>query len=312
MKAWQIGIIAGGVLIAAVLGVAFFLTSESTSAAASVNGVDIPESKVEQQLSVIKQQQPQLFEGEGGKEQEERYREQIITFLINAELIKQEADRVDIKVTEKEIDKRFDQVKDLFPEKSQFEQALKDQDLTEDGLRAQISDQLVADKMMERVTKDIKVSTKDKKEYFKENKEQFIEPEQRLWSQITADNEKEADKVLKELEDGADFAKTAKAESTDKQTAAEGGDIGWAGPNDFPPEIGEKLNNLEVGDISEVIDGGDGRFMIFKLRDFKEGKQQSFKDVEEQVAEMLETNEQQAVFSDLIDRLNKDAKIDKG
>ncbi len=312
MKAWQIGIIAGGALIAVALGVVFFLTSESTSAAATVNGVGIPESQVEQQLSVVKQQQPQLFEGEGGKEQEERYREQIITFLINAELIKQEADRVGIKVTDKEIDKRFDQVKDLFPEKSQFEQALKDQDLTEEGLRDQISDQLVSDKMMERVTKDIKVTTKDKKKYYKENKEQFVEPEQRRWSQITLDNKKEADKVLKELEDGADFAKTAKEESTDKQTSVEGGDIGWAGPNDFPPEIGEKLNNLEDGDISEVIDGGDGRFMIFKLRDFKEGKQQSFKDVEEQVTEILETNEQQAVFSKLIDRLNKDAKIDKG
>jgi len=312
MKAWQIGIIAGVVLIAVALGAAFFLTSASTPEVASVNGVDIPESQVEQQLSVIKQQQPQLFEGEGGAEQEVRYREQIVTFLINAELIKQEAERVGIKVSDKEIDKRFKQVRDLFPDKSQFEKALKDQNLTEEGLREQISDQLVADKMMKRVAKDIKVTGKDKKEYYKANKEQFVEPEQRLWSQLTVDDEKEADKILKELKDGADFAKTAKEKSTDKQTAAEGGDIGWAGPNDFPPEISEKTGSLEIGDISEVIKAGDGRFMIFKLRDFKEGKQLAYKDVEDQVAEMLVTNEQQAKFSELIDRLNEEAKIEKG
>ncbi len=311
MKTWQIGIIVGVVLVAAGLGAAFLLTGDSASAAATVNGVDIPESQVDQQLSVIKQQQPQLFEGEGGPEQETRYREQIVTFLINAELIKQEAKKVGIKVSDKDVDERVKQVKDLFPEKSQFEKALADQNLTEEGLRDQIYDQLVADEMMERVTKDIKVGAKEKKAYYDKNKEQFIEPEQRLWSQITVDDKKEAGKVLDELNDGADFAKTAKDKSTDEQTAAEGGDIGWAGPNDFPPEIGDKINDLEVGDVSEVIDAGDGKFVIFKLNDFKKEKQLAYKDVKDQVKEMLKTNEQQAKFGELIERLNKEATIKK-
>ncbi len=311
MKAWQIGVLAGVVLIAVAIGATFMLYGDSTKAAATVNGVAIPESEVEGQLAVIKQQQAALFEGPDGAEQEKRFREQVVTFLINGELIKQEADKLGIKVTDKEIDQRFKQVKDLFPDEKQFQQALQEQQMSETTLREQIGEQVVADKMMERVTKDIKVTKKDQKDHYQENKQQFIEPEQRHWRQILSKSKKDAESVRTELEDGADFAKLAKEKSTDEQTKNDGGDIGWAGVNDFPPEITDALKDVKVDELSKVIDVGEGQFAVFRLEGIREEKQLAYKDVSSQIEEQLKSDAQQAEFSKLIERLNKEAKIKK-
>ncbi len=311
MKSWQIGIIVGVVLLAVAGGGALFISNSADPAAATVNGVAVSETEVETQLTAIKEQQPQLFEGEAGKEQEDRYREQILTFLINAELIKQEAERVGIKVSDKDINDRLKEVRDLFPDKSQFEQALQEQNLNEEGLKEQIHEQLVSDQMMERVTKDIKITSKDRQDYYDQNTEQFVEPEQRRWSQIMVSKKADADKLLKEINEGADFSETAKSDSEDEQSAPNGGDIGWAGVSDFPPEISEAIDGLEIGEVSEVIASGDDAFLIFKYEEFKEEKQLEFSEVKDQIGEILKSNEQQEKFSELIERLNKEATITK-
>jgi peptidyl-prolyl cis-trans isomerase SurA len=55
------------------------------------------------------------------------------------------------------------------------------------------------------------------------------------------------ERVLK----GEDFAGLAQTNSEDPGSAAEGGDLGWTGPNSFVPEFEAVLNQLKDGDISE-------------------------------------------------------------
>jgi foldase protein PrsA len=138
--------------------------------------VAISESEVAAQLKVIKEQQKQLFEGPDAEKNEQRYRSQIVDFLVNAELIKQEAERLGIKISDKEVDARLKQVKDLFPKKSEFTKALEEQGLTESELAGKIREQLVADEMMKRLAKDIKISEPDKKKYYEDNKDRFAQP----------------------------------------------------------------------------------------------------------------------------------------
>jgi peptidyl-prolyl cis-trans isomerase SurA len=50
---------------------------------------------------------------------------------------------------------------------------------------------------------------------------------------------------------GDDFGAIAQALSEDPASAAENGDLGWVVPGDFVPEFAQRLEELEVGELSE-------------------------------------------------------------
>jgi peptidyl-prolyl cis-trans isomerase SurA len=50
---------------------------------------------------------------------------------------------------------------------------------------------------------------------------------------------------------GEDFAALAAASSQDPGSAAEGGDLGWAGPGTFVPDFEKQLDSLQVNEISQ-------------------------------------------------------------
>jgi peptidyl-prolyl cis-trans isomerase SurA len=55
------------------------------------------------------------------------------------------------------------------------------------------------------------------------------------------------DRILK----GEDFAGLASITSEDPGSAAQGGDLGWAGPGNFVPEFDEAIAKLKDNEISE-------------------------------------------------------------
>jgi peptidyl-prolyl cis-trans isomerase SurA len=50
---------------------------------------------------------------------------------------------------------------------------------------------------------------------------------------------------------GDEFGPIARAVSEDTVSAADGGDLGWVGPESFVPEFEQKLAELEIGELSE-------------------------------------------------------------
>ena len=54
-----------------------------------------------------------------------------------------------------------------------------------------------------------------------------------------------------QLSEGADFAELAKTHSQDPASALNGGDLGWATPDQFVGQFGEVMQATEIGDISE-------------------------------------------------------------
>lgn len=61
------------------------------------------------------------------------------------------------------------------------------------------------------------------------------------------------DLLLERLEGGEDFAKLAQAHSDDKNSAANGGDLGWISPGDLVPEFEDVLKTLQPGQRSAAF-----------------------------------------------------------
>lgn len=64
---------------------------------------------------------------------------------------------------------------------------------------------------------------------------------------------KTAEQVKKRLDDGEDFAKVAKEESEDPDSAARGGDIGYVLHGVAPPALDKAVFSMEVGKTSDPI-----------------------------------------------------------
>jgi len=76
-----------------------------------------------------------------------------------------------------------------------------------------------------------------------------------------------AERLVKELRNGADFSNLAIRES-DARQALEGGDLGWMESNRIPSLFIQEIDEMEPGDISDPIRNASG-FHIIKLDEVK-------------------------------------------
>lgn len=72
----------------------------------------------------------------------------------------------------------------------------------------------------------------------------------------------EAEDILRQLREGADFSELAKKRSI-SPTAQSGGDLGYFDPQDFDPTFAQAITALKVGEISGIVETKIG-FSIFK------------------------------------------------
>ena len=129
--------------------------------------------------------------------------------------------------------------------------------------------------------------------YYEQNKSRFITPARVHLSHIliqpgASDSEHQlAQKQAKELAvqaqaDPTKFAELAKAESQDRGSAANGGELGWITEGNWPHALQAAVFALKKDEVSGVIEGPDG-YHIFKANDFQPEESQSFMSVREQL-----------------------------
>jgi peptidyl-prolyl cis-trans isomerase D len=94
----------------------------------------------------------------------------IFNNLIEQELLAEEAKKMKIKVSSKEVNERYEQVKNNFPDETTFKNALKVQGYTKDSLKEDIKNSLLVEKATEKIENQAKVSDDEVKAYFENNK----------------------------------------------------------------------------------------------------------------------------------------------
>jgi tetratricopeptide (TPR) repeat protein len=118
---------------------------------------------------------------------------------------------------------------------------------------------------------------------------------------VVLGSESEAGEVLSDLKKGKSFAMIAKERSIDERTRGEFGYLGEAEIGTLDTPIQDAVRNLKVGQMSEIIKLGEGRYAIMQSADFhyfKEGEnayiQEDFKTTEKKLLKHLELNEDDA------------------
>lgn len=300
-------------LLVAMLVFALGLTATGCSdknIAAKVNGDPITLDALNAQVEQLKKQYPQMFEGADGEGRLLDFKQRLLDNLINQKLVEQAAEKRGIKVSDDEVDKQIAQLKDGFKDQAQFEQALKSAGMDTDGLERQIREQLMTSALIESLAKDTSVSADEIEKYYNANKAQFVQKEAKRASHILfkPEDKKKAESVLKQVNDGGDFAALAKANSIDTATAGKGGDLGW--PNTpYVPEFETALSKLKKGETSGLIQSPYG-WHIIRCTDERDGSQQKLDAVKDQIEQIIVQQRRADSYQKFLDDLRKDAKIE--
>jgi len=164
----------------------------------------------------------------------------------------------------------------------------------------------------------IDVNDAEVQAYYDEHPKEFETPEQVQASHIlikpdasdpnNADAAKaaakaEAEKLLAQVKDGADFAELATAHS-DCPSARQGGDLGLFGHNQMVPPFEAAAFALEPGQVSDVVETQFG-YHIIKVTDKKAAQTTPFEEAKEGITETL-ANEKKMTFSEALLNTMKD------
>lgn len=296
-------------LLAAVL--LFGVAGCSNDWAAKVNGQEIKKSDIEAQLTQLKTQYPQLFQGADGKSREGEFRARLLDNSINQVLVEQEASKEGIDVSSAEIDKAINELKTGFASDAAFQDALKKNNMTLDKLKEQEKVQLETQKLVDKVTKGVKVSEADMQAYYDKNRQLFTDKASVHAAHILFDEKSkaQAQTVLAQLKAGGDFAAAAKKYSKDPGSAAKGGDLGWP-TTPYVTEFQKAIEAANAGQLIPTLVHTQYGWHIIKVIEKRKEQVKGFAQVKDQIRQILMQQSQADAFQKLLDQLKKSAKIE--
>lgn len=162
------------------------------------------------------------------------------------------------------------------------------------------------------------VADAEMKAYYDANIAEYVKPEEVRVSAIILKNKAQAERVL--LEAKGDAGKTNKGfrdlvmkYSADEETKLRGGDLRYldAQTKDVSQNVIKAAFTLmNTGDVSGVVDGGDGKFYILKQTGRRKQMTKSFDDAKPQIRNKLFREKRVQAQKDFIDNLKGKAKID--
>ena len=145
----------------------------------------------------------------------------------------------------------------------------------------------------------------DLQNLYEDNAELYTNPERRRAQHILVESEELANDLLDQINQGADFAELAKANSEDSSSSEEGGDLGFFEKELMGDEFDEAAFAMNIGDVSDVVATDYGYFHIIKLTDIEAETMQAFNEVEEQLAALYIKNaKEKMLFSSLEEFIN--------
>ena len=203
-------------------------------------------------------------------------RDQIKENLVRIVLIAEQAEK-DGLTKDPEIATRIELSRLNLLQQASAQKYLKDRTPTDAELRAEFEAQVAATPLVEYHARHILVASEDI-----------------------------AQKVIEQLKGGADFANLAKRISSDKGSAAKGGDLDWFSPASMVKPFGEALALLKNGEYTRTPVRTEYGFHIIQLLGTRDRTPPAFDDVKDRLSQILMTKMFKAYSDDML----KKAKID--
>lgn len=208
-----------------------------------------------------------------------RIRGQVLRSLVDEHLQQQEAERLDVKVDQEEVDKAFERIAQRSNMSvDQITKALQEGGVARSTLETQIRNDIAWNRVVQQQFGPlVTVGEGEVDEVMQRLEEESGEPRY-LVSEIliTFDNPAHADEIaagtqrlVDQIRQGAPFEAVAR-QFSQSASAANGGDIGWVHKSQLPNQVADVVTQMQPGMVSDPIRTLTG-FYIVQLKSMQTG-----------------------------------------
>jgi foldase protein PrsA len=246
-----------------------------------------------------------------GSAQYDQFAARVVDYLVELELIHQQADKMKITVTDKDVTTRIDAINKAYGGAAKVATILKQQGMTQADLQQQVKDQLIAEAVQKNVYSSIKVTDQEAQAYFTQNQSQFAKPETRTTRHVLVKTKAEADKVRALLiadPSTASWNKVAKKYSIDPGSKNKGGALGDVTKGEMVAAFEKVDFALKVGAISQPVKTQYG-WHVIEVTKITRATKATFAKYKDQIKQMLVAQKQQTAWTTWLAKVKKDTKI---
>ena len=283
---------------------------------AVVNDEIITEQDLQISMAPVVAQYRTTYAGAQYEEKAKEARQEFLNKVIDDKLILSEAKRKLVIVNDPEVDEMMSEVRNKFPSREVFLNAIEEQGLTEKKLWGRFRDQLMTQKLVNyEVRSKVSVSPGEVNEYYKGHSQEFVQGDrvrlQHILIRLSTHSEEEAKtlafSLASQIKEGKSFEELAKSYSEGAE-AKEGGDMGWVEKGQLMGEIDEKVFDLKEGQVTEPIQSSLG-YHLFKIVERKQFSVKPLADVRAQIQDILFKAKLKTRLESWLQSLKKNAYI---
>jgi foldase protein PrsA len=229
-------------------------------------------------------------------------KQEVLGFLISANWVVGEAEEQGVKVSDTEVKKQFNQVKNQqFPKEADFKKFLATSGQTVSDLLLRVKLNLLSSKIQQKITKDAgkKPTEKEISTYYAQHKSQYGQPERRNLLVVLTKTQAQAESAKKEISSGKSFASVAKKSSIDPVSKAAGGSLPGVVKGQEAKPLDEAVFKAKLNTLSGPVKTPFG-YYVFEVKKTLPASQQQLSQVKSSIQQQLAAQKQQTALSSFV------------
>ncbi len=223
-------------------------------------------------------------------------------FLISADWVIGQAEEQSVKLSDKEVQKKFNELKkQQFPKEAEFQKFLATTGQTVSDLLLRVKLSMLTTKIQEKVAKEAKKSVNEAAiaKYYSEHKSTYGKPESRDLRIVLTKTEAEAKQAKQEIESGKSFASVAKSKSIDPTSKSTGGEIKGVVKGQEQKALSEAVFAAKPNVLGGPVKTPFG-YYIYEVKAVHAPTQQSLAQVKETIKTQLASTQQQTALTKFV------------
>jgi len=289
----------------------------------------ITKAEFDTRFAEIEQQNAGQVPTSDNAEAYKEFQVSVLNYLVELDVVRQEAAKMNITVTDEEVQEQIDAFKQWYGnDDATFEEALKQQNYTLESFKTALTEQIIASKVFSEVTKDATTTAEQIQAFYDAQTDAFTVPETRLVRQIVfmpknsqdpsatsteadwATALARAEQVRKEIANGADFGEMAKQYSDDEATKDLGGELGEVtkGDGQLTTELEDVVFSLKEFEVPEPVKTQYGYFLV-QVTDITEERVQTLDEVRDSVEQNVLQAEQKKIWDAWLEKAKQELGV---
>jgi peptidyl-prolyl cis-trans isomerase SurA len=248
-------------------------------------------------------------------------RRAVLNTMINDKIAQQQIAKLEIKVSEKDIEESIEQVKrenNLTQE--ELLEGLKAEGITLEEYKKRIKGEIERFQLVNREVKSkIVVTEQEVKTHYQEHREAYSQAHEvrlgRIFLSVGDMGDREqrvrardlGAEIVQRVREGEDFSELAKRHSQGP-SAADGGDLGWLALANLQQELRERIGKLSAGECTDLMPAPSG-FQIIKVVDVKRAGIKSLEEVRDSIYSKLYKEKVEKRYAAWIEELREKSFI---